>query len=189
MIKERVIKAYEFSKEKHSGQERKFSGLPYFSHPKEVSRIIEQLTNNEDLVIAALLHDTIEDTNTTYEEIEKEFGKKVADIVLEVTSDDERSLRKYGKGLYLGMKMMTMTTDALIVKLADRFHNVKYLEGDDVPLKFVKKYCHETWTILKIVKDSDTMNNVHPLNNVRDLLIERIEIILKFLEVRYEFSA
>jgi len=188
MIKERVVKAYEFSKEKHGSQVRKFSGLPYFSHPKEVARIVEDLTKDEDLIIVALLHDTIEDTNTTYDEIKKLFGKKIADFVVELTSDDKRSIRKFGKGLYLGMKMSEMTQEALVVKLADRFHNVKYLEGDDVPFKFIKKYYHETWVILGIVKRSDHLNEFRRLGNVIDLLIERIEIILKFLEVRYDFD-
>jgi len=187
MIKERIVKAYEFSKEKHGSQIRKFSNLPYFSHPKEVARIIEDLTKDEDLIVVALLHDTIEDTNTTYDEIDKLFGKKVADLVTELTSDDKKSINKFGKGLYLGMKMSTMTPEALVIKLADRFHNVKYLEGDYVPLKFIEKYYRETWIILGIVKKSDHFMGIHKLDNVRDLLIERIEIILRFLEVRYNF--
>ena len=185
MLKEKVIEAYEFSKEKHGAQMRKFSGLPYFSHPKEVARIIENLTSDEDLIITALLHDTLEDTDTTYEEIKDRFGKKIADLVVELTSDDKKSIKRFGKGLYLGMKMSTMTTEALIVKLADRFHNVKYLEGDDVPAKFIKKYYHETWIILGPIENSDIMMKLHPLNDVRDLLIERIKIILKFLKIRY----
>ena len=184
-MNERISKAYEFSQEKHGTQVRKFSNQSYFSHPKEVANIIENLTKDEDLIIVALLHDTIEDTSATYDEIKNLFGKKIADLVLELTSNDKNAIKKYGKSLYLGMKMSEMSQEALVVKLADRLHNIKNLENDNIPFEFIEKYYRETWTILDMIKYEENYYECKELDYIRDLLIERIEVILKFLEVRY----
>ncbi|OLS25315.1 MAG: GTP pyrophosphokinase rsh [Candidatus Heimdallarchaeota archaeon LC_3] len=74
--------ALEFGKNKHKGQERKISGDPYFIHPIRVAiNLIDEPDSDLDLIIAALLHDTVEDTTTTFEEIEKNFGKKTEILV------------------------------------------------------------------------------------------------------------
>ena len=180
MLKEGIIKAYEYAQEKHNGQIRKFSGLPYFTHPKGVARIIEQLTNNETLIIVSLLHDIVEDTDTTIEDIKQLFGEKISSIVGELTS---RRLKNGEKKVdYLKKKMLYMTPDALTVKLADRFHNVKYLEGDNVHYDFIKKYYKETREIINFLKIE------LEFNEVQNLLVNRIEIILDFLQLRYELK-
>ena len=74
-----------------------------------------------------------------------------------------------------------MTSDALTVKLADRFHNVKYLEGDNVHLSFIKKYYKETREIIDFLKEQIEFNPV------QNLLVKRIDVILDFLQVRYDF--
>ena len=148
MIKDKVVLAYNMSKEAHKGQMRKYSNQEYFIHPKSVARIVEDLTKDEDLIISALLHDTLEDTDITYDEILENFGKKVADIVVELTSDRPRDTKK---STYLIDKMNKMSTDALLIKLADRLHNVRYLDKDCKTrehLSFVKKYYLETIEIL-----------------------------------------
>jgi len=178
MLKERVIKAYKYAQEKHVGQIRKFTGLPYFSHPKDVAHIIEDLTKDEDLIIAALLHDTIEDTSATLKEITDLFGEKVSSLVGELTSDKPKEMNR---GLYLADKMIKMTSDALTVKLADCLHNVMFLEGDNVDISFIKKYYKETRTILSILKEHISFDKV------QELMVRRIEIVLDFLQVRYGF--
>ena len=75
-----IEKAYLFAEKKHEGQIRK-SGDPYISHCIGVAMILADLQGGPATIIAGLLHDTIEDTGTTKEEIEKEFGKEVADLV------------------------------------------------------------------------------------------------------------
>ncbi|MCX7745257.1 MAG: HD domain-containing protein, partial [Flavobacteriales bacterium] len=81
---ELVRKALEFIEEKHSGQYRK-SGEPYVVHPIEVAIILAELQLDKATVVAGLLHDVLEDTDTTYDEIKKSFGKEIADIVEGVT--------------------------------------------------------------------------------------------------------
>lgn len=180
MLKEGIIKAYEFAQLKHKGQTRKFSGLPYFSHPKSVARIIEQLTNDETLIIVALLHDIIEDTDTTEEDILELFNVEIASLVKELTSRNLKTGER--KAEYLKKKMVNMTPQALTVKLVDRFHNVKYLEGDNVTLSFIKKYYKETREIINYLHE-----NIE-LDKIQTILLKRIQIILDFIQVRYDLA-
>jgi (p)ppGpp synthase/HD superfamily hydrolase len=122
----RINKAIEFATAKHAGQTRKVSGLPYVSHPIAVSAIVATYKKSkriEELIIAALLHDTLEDTDTTYEELEKVFSPLVASLVHELT-DDSAQMRKMGKLLYQQQKMQKMSSYGLVIKLADRLHNI-----------------------------------------------------------------
>lgn len=122
-----VLNAIKFASEKHKGQKRKFSGLPYVTHPIIVMELIQKYKGNSkhinELKCAALLHDTIEDTETTYFEIEKDFGSLVASIVQELTSD-EKEINKIGKNKYLMNKMTTMSKYAFVLKLLDRYSNI-----------------------------------------------------------------
>ena len=113
-----IQKAYQFAAMKHDSQKRR-DGSPYIDHPKTVMEIIGKFTKDEAILSAALLHDILEDTGTTYEELKNEFSKRVADMVLEVTKDD--------KG-----KFNIRTRGGLMIKLADMLHNVS---DDDVTYK------------------------------------------------------
>ena len=113
MIKEIVISAYNYAKEKHDGQKRKRSNLDYITHPKAVARIIEDLTKKDYLVAVALLHDVLEDTDATYLDIVGEFGQHVATLVMELTETPEK--RKGRKKVdYLIDAMGHMSEDALL---------------------------------------------------------------------------
>jgi len=143
----KLIKALKFATDKHQGQTRKSTGLPYITHPMVVQQLVNQYKGDskhiEELQISALLHDTLEDTDTTYFEIEREFGSMVASIVQELTSDDEMIL-KVGKNSYLKNKMVTMSKYAFILKLLDRYSNVldnpkeKYVEDTVDIMNFLR---------------------------------------------------
>ena len=144
-----IALADEFATESHKGQTRR-GGSPYIEHPKRVaynvSKYAEVDANFEVLVVAALLHDTVEDCGVTIAEINMLFGPKVALIVDWLTTDDvEKS--KVGKKVYLAEKMKKMPTEALLVKLCDRLDNVSDLDTADNP-KWVEKYKSETNYIL-----------------------------------------
>lgn len=119
------FKAYIFAKEKHKGQKRKFTGEDYFTHPERVAAIVKRLTHDDTMENAALLHDTLEDTDANYTELSLLFGNKVADLVKELTSDESQMDAAGGKAQYLTNKMNKMSTKALTVKLADRLSNVE----------------------------------------------------------------
>lgn len=141
-------KALEFAIKKHKGQQRKGTGMPYFWHPINVAENIEEIKeskNLELLMTAALLHDTVEDCGVTIQEIAKKFGYYVAALVDELTSD-EKQIKKIGKTEYLKKKMEKMTSYGLVIKLADRRHNIEDMTGTSK--KFQKAYTKETLGIL-----------------------------------------
>ncbi len=125
-----IEKAYNFAKEKHQGQFRK-SGEPYFSHPAEVAYILAELKMDVPTIVAGLLHDTLEDTATTEEEIEREFGREVLFIVKGVTKLEGYSFQSKEEKEAESFRnlLISLAEDIriLIVKLADRLHNMRTL--------------------------------------------------------------
>lgn len=170
VIDERMIeKAEEYAREKHKNQVRKFSGEPYINHPIRVSKIVKEFNKSREMVIAAILHDTVEDTDTTIEYIELHFGREVSKLVNELTSDKEE-ISRMGKTKYLTMKMSKMTDDALLIKLADRFDNISDVSSKE----FKEKYYIETAKI---------MTGIVGMGRV--LLREHIEMIGRINSVIY----
>lgn len=122
----------EFAKQKHAGQMRD-DGRPYITHPVRVAKIVDEYKgkyskNRDAIVAAALLHDTLEDTYTSYRELKEKFGELVASMVMEV-STASCVPKLIGKGQYLAEKMQMMTSYALVIKLADRLDNLRDLDG------------------------------------------------------------
>ena len=126
-----IKKAYLFSKEKHEGQLRK-SGEPYITHPLSVAKILAELQVGPNTVVAGLLHDVVEDTDCSLNDLIKEFGEDVASIVdgvTKVTKMKFTSLEKQQAENHQKM-IIAMTQDirVVVVKLADRLHNMRTLE-------------------------------------------------------------
>jgi GTP pyrophosphokinase len=162
MIKEIVIKAYNFSKKAHDGQKRKFSGLDYFTHPKAVARIIDDLTGKDYLVAAALLHDVLEDTDATYHDLVREFGQRIASLVMELTETPEKR-KNLTKEKYLLKAMIEMSEDALTIKFADRYHNIKFLTTDCTDVEqfnFTEYYVEQTIELLTKIKPENEAQRV-----------------------------
>ncbi len=123
-------RAYVYTVQKHGSQKRA-SGDPYFSHPVEVAGLMTELRLDQETIITALLHDTVEDTLATIEEVERLFGPDVAKLVdgvtklskIEAMSEKERAAENLRKFL------LAMSEDirVLLVKLADRLHNMRTL--------------------------------------------------------------
>ncbi len=121
-----ILKALRFSAEKHNDQRRKDAkASPYINHPIQVAEILWRLGDVRDhtLLVASILHDTIEDTGTRPEEIEAEFGEDVLALVLEVT-DDKSLPRKVRKQLQVE-HAPHKTRNAKLLKLADKISNVQ----------------------------------------------------------------
>lgn len=128
MNKVLIDKAYAFAKQKHRGQLRD-GGQSYIIHPIRVAQLIlkyKPSKNQDVLIAAALLHDTLEDTYTSYKELCENFGEMVASIVMELTTASFVP-KLEGKDVYLSHKMENMTNYALCVKLADRLDNIRDL--------------------------------------------------------------
>src|SRR5215469_16236217 len=130
-------KAYVFAMKAH-GQQFRASGDPYFAHPLEVAGILTELKLDVPTIVTALLHDTIEDTSVTYDDIKANFGEDIAGLVdgvtklskLELFSERTKQAENFRK------LMLAMSNDirVLLVKLADRLHNMRtlgHLESSD----------------------------------------------------------
>jgi GTP pyrophosphokinase len=125
-----VYRAYLFGAEAHEGQTR-MSGEPYIYHPLAVAKTMAEMRMDHNSIIAAILHDVIEDTPTAKEQLQNEFGNEVADLVdgvsklthLKFESKAEMQAENFRK------MMMAMSTDlrVILVKLADRLHNMRTL--------------------------------------------------------------
>lgn len=116
--------AYNFAKIKHdaTGAVRKNSGKLYFVHPEMVADVVAAYGGTIDEIEAALLHDILEDTNTTVEELESTFGSEVAQIVEEITNYGPE-VERLGKEKYTNQELLEISNSALLVKLADMLCN------------------------------------------------------------------
>lgn len=120
-----LLRALQFAAEKHKGQHRKdVAGSPYINHPIAVAEVLARVGGVQDVEVlaAALLHDTVEDTDATFEDIEREFGAEVRAIVAEVTDDktlpkEERKQRQIEHAAHVSV-------GAKLVKLGDKICNV-----------------------------------------------------------------
>lgn len=139
-----LLKAAHFAADKHRMQRRKdVDASPYINHPLALANILISEGDVDDLeaLIAALLHDTVEDTDTTPEELEREFGSRVAAIVAEVT--DDKSLPKEQRKRLQIAKAEHKSNAAKLVKLADKISNVRDIATSppaDWPLRRREEY-------------------------------------------------
>ncbi len=113
----------------HGGQTRKAElPIPYVTHLFSVAVILSMYTENEEVIIAGLLHDVIEDTSCSPDELEADFGSRIRDLVLEVTEEKERNGQKIlwrdRKSTYL-MQMRSSSEEALLIATADKIHNLQ----------------------------------------------------------------
>lgn len=151
--------AIEFVKEKHAGQTRK-QGTPYYLHPLAVSNILKEKGFSLEYQLVGLFHDLLEDTNTTYDEIQKLTNSEIAEAVRFLTKEHGYEMKEY-------MERIKNNSMARMVKLADRIHNLS--EAHLASIEFQKKYIEETekWFI-DLAKDTvfeDDLNKV--LNSLK----------------------
>ena len=155
---ERIIDAAVFAAEKHKLQRRKGTlCIPYINHPLKVCKLISTFgEKGVDLLVASLLHDVVEDTDTTIQEIENIFGKRAAAIVMEVT-DNMNLPQKERKELQV-IKAPRLSREAKIIKVADKAANM--LDIITLPISWTKKrkleYFH--WS-LRVFEGCKGMND------------------------------
>ncbi len=155
-----ILKSYNFAKEKHKEQKR-LSGEEYIIHPVNVAAILSQINLDDATICAAILHDIIEDTEVTKEELEREFGKEIALMVdgvtklgkLQYTTREEEQVENYRK-MFLAMGK---DIRVILIKLSDRLHNMR-------TLKYLKRE-------RQIANSRETMDLYAPLaNRLRNVL-------------------
>ena len=127
-----IARAYDYGQRMHEGQTR-HSGEPYFTHPVDVAAILTEQQLDDATIVTALLHDTIEDTRSTFSEVEKLFGTEIAELVdgvtkltnLQLSSTETKQAENFRK------LFMAMSKDlrVILVKLADRLHNMRTIKA------------------------------------------------------------
>ncbi len=143
-----IEKAYQFSEKAHAGQIRR-SGEPYISHPLNVAGILADLQLDIDTIVAGLLHDTVEDTAVTLEDVKREFGETVATLVDGVTKIGQMNFRnsfdKQGENIRKMIIAMGKDVRVVLVKLCDRLHNMRTL--NHMPYEKQERIAQETLEI------------------------------------------
>ena len=186
---EPLSKAYNFAIEAHKNQKRK-SGAPYVVHPVAVADILAGLKLDSATIITGLLHDTIEDTKTTYDVVLKEFGKEVADLVDGVTKISALEEKAADNSQAENFRKLILATSkdirVLLVKLADRLHNMRTIDAFQSEDK-KKRIAKETMEIYAPLAERMGMNLIRDeledlsfsvLNKeARDLITKRLRFI------------
>src|SRR5919109_4872827 len=169
-----IRKAYDFSLRYHTGQTRA-SGEPYVVHPLEVACVLAEIKLDTVAIAAGLLHDLVEDTSVTIQEIEKEFGDQVAHIVEGVTkiSKIDFHTKEERQAENLRKMMLAMVDDirVVLIKLADRLHNMRTLQH--LPEERQHKIAQETLDIYAPIANRLGMSKVK--NELEELSFKYLE--------------
>ena len=168
---ELVSEAIAFAVKVHDGMRRKKSDIPYILHPMEAAVIVGTMTNDQNLIAAAALHDVVEDTDISIEEIENKFGKRVKELVESETEDKRADLPpaetwRIRKEESLEVLKNTNDIDILTVWLGDKLANMRAIyrdfkeEGVDMWQRFNQKNVSEqAWYYRSIVKLTERLSD------------------------------
>lgn len=164
---EKTIAALQLAEKAHQGQHRKQSGLPYIVHCFNVYSIVKEYKtskNQDDLAAICILHDTLEDTDISWDELNECFGPIVANTVQELTNDPDQ-IKTMGKQAYLDSKLLGLSDYALVVKLADMLANIT----DSPNFSMLKRIAHHI----------DFLKGNRKLTTSQSKIVNHIEIYLK----------
>ncbi len=198
---ETLNKAYNFALDAHQNQKRD-EGVPYIIHPVAVANILTELKLDSATITTGLLHDTIEDTNVTFETVKKEFGEEVANLVDGVTKisalEDKASNNSKAENFRKLILATSKDIRVLLVKLADRLHNMRTLHFVKDKEKIIRK-AKETMEIYAPLADRMGMNRIRDeledlsfsvLNKpARDLILDRLSFIKNNREDTFKIIA
>ena len=172
-----VDKAIIFATNAHHNSERRGKGFAYIIHPLETMTIVATMTNDPELLAAAVLHDTVEDTNTTIEDIRKEFGDRVVTIIENETIIDDGSMPWKERKLITIDHIKKSSKDSKIVALGDKLSNIRsiyldYLEmGDKLWDKF---HCNEKeeikWYYVSLAEALEELKDTYAYKEYIELL-------------------
>ena len=179
-ITQKIQQAIDFATEKHKGQMRKYGGEEYITHPIAVAEIVASVMNDEDAICAALLHDTLEDTKTTYQELQEIFGDRVARMTKDVTSPS-KEFPQYKRAERKALDrnhLASIDGDSQSIKYADILHNIPTMVKNNP--KFGKMYVDEKWEDIRVM----TRGN----STLRNKVIKMLEGYRELNEIKRELS-
>ena len=194
-------KAYSFALDAHQNQKRE-EGVPYIIHPVAVANILTELKLDSATITTGLLHDTIEDTNVTYDTVKKEFGEEVANLVDGVTKISALENKASSNSKAENFRKLILATSkdirVLLVKLADRLHNMRTINFLKDKEKIIRK-AKETMEVYAPLADRMGMNRIRDeledlsfsvLNQpARELILDRLKFIKSNREDTFKLIA
>lgn len=176
---ELIEKAIVFAAKAHDGQVRKGTSIPYISHPFAVGMYLKQGNCSDKVIAAGILHDTIEDTEVTYEELVSEFGTKVASLV-RAASEHDKSLPWKERKLHTINYLNEASIEEIQVITADKLHNLHSIRqdlkllGDEIWSRFNRGKEDQHWYYSRIVQALAQRESEFPL--IRELEKEVIAV-------------
>lgn len=178
----RFFQAIRFAIKAHGTDTRKGKEEQYITHPLSVGLLLSSVGAEEDVVIAGILHDTIEDTHVTYADIEKIFGKSIADMVNDVTEQDKGL--PWGERKQLALAHIAhMSHGSLLVKTADVLHNMRdqiedyKIEGDAMFRRFNAPKEAQRERYQKLVKELKKHSKNNPLLPTLERSLKELELL------------
>ena len=189
-MSKRLDDAIEFATKKHTEQTRKRENTPYILHPLEAAAVAAELTKDEDVLIAAVLHDTVEDTDTSIDEVRERFGDRVAELVESETEDKREDLppeETWEIRKKESLEHLKNSTDPAvkILWLADKVSNIRTLyrlyqkEGDALwnhfNMKDIKKQAWYYRTISDLLSDLDDTLPYQEYKQIVDYIFRNVK--------------
>lgn len=180
-MSDRLFHAINVAAVAHDGQYRKGSAVPYFSHICGVLFVLAQLSTDEDVLVAGVLHDVIEDApeKTSLAEIEAEFGGRVAQLVAAVTKDETLSDWQDRANAYISM-IENADLDVACIVLADKLHNIRSIltdhaeHGDQLWDRFNSTKQQQQWWYAEVLRIVKGKLDPHPILDEYERLVARL---------------
>lgn len=166
--------AIEFATIKHANQKRKGTDIPYIVHPMEVMQILTENGCSEDIIVAGILHDTLEDTDTEFEEIKDNFGEYVARLVASESEDKSKSWEERKQATI--NHLASAPDDEAICCLADKLSNLRSIYydclrlGDQVWERFKREKEKIEWYYISIAEATERLSERKIWNEYKELL-------------------
>ncbi|PSL41818.1 HD domain-containing protein [Planomicrobium soli] len=159
-----IEKAIQFAALKHAGQTRKSTNIPYISHPFAVAMMLKDAKQRDEVIIAGLLHDTLEDTDTNAEEVKTLFGEEILDLV-KAASEPNKSLPWEDRKQHTIDSLSVRSKEELALTVADKLHNLRSIQeeaeqtGEAVWNRFNRGKREQSWYYMSLV---------HALKNLKE---------------------
>jgi len=178
-----IDRAIGFAARAHKNQKRKTSNIPYIAHPVGVAMILLEMGCDESFIIGGLLHDTVEDTTVTLEEVEQVFGAEVAQIVDGCTEPPKKQLKWEDRKKYMIRTLRNASLGVKLVTAADKYHNLCHTRytleqiGSSVWQSFGRNEGEQAW-YYRSVYDSIVANLP---NREQYPIFDQLEVLIKEL--------
>lgn len=174
-----IEKAFQFALTKHEGQFRRGTDIPYITHPFSVGMILKHHQYSDKVVAAGILHDTLEDTETTEKELLEDFGKEVLELI-QAASEEDKTLSWKKRKRQMTDELSLKTQDQLAIIVANKLHNIRSIQ-DDVALigetiweKFNRGKRGQSWYYMSIVNTLNHVAKEMELIHILDAEVKRL---------------